>query len=226
MIAGANKMSAANSTERRAAESSSIDIEEDQALHPHTQAAEPFIGSLLVCDSNAVVSMSRHRRTSEQIDLRAVAHHHTCVDFKPVPDICMDWLTTHAPPAFRVLPTQPNDPHMYLAVSLSLLCKLPLLSDVIMLECMPIDSHDEEAALPENISVDSMTCKARVPFDPPGTLWALISVLILLDGGHESLDVTMWLGNCYWDPCLAAQTLEVRNPALEKSSIACLAFQE
>lgn len=123
--------------------------------------------------------------------------------FKRASQQCIERLLQHPPATFHAeLKGTNREPHLEVVLQTSAVKLLPLLSDI----------HEEAIASEQP---DGVT----VPFNPPCSVWSLVTVLLLLEG-----DVTIeaWLGNLEHDVTLAARTLEVR-PNLHLNSRYCAA---
>lgn len=70
-----------------------------------------------------------------------------------------------------------------------------------------VDRTDEAASSTTAVDHVHLTREHSVPFTPPASLWALASVLLILEG---RLNFWHWLGSVDGDPRLAADTLAVR----------------
>jgi hypothetical protein len=116
--------------------------------------------------------------------------------FKLASQQVIERLLSYPPKTFHAELKGTNlEPHLNVVLKTSALNALPLLADI----------HEEAFALAVEQEI------VTVPFNPPCSVWSLVTVLLLLEG-----DVTIegWLGNVEHDVSLAARSLEVRNQHL------------
>lgn len=110
--------------------------------------------------------------------------------FKPAWRQCLERLLAYPPSTFHTVLRGTNiAPHVDVVIKQSALHAIPLLSDI-----------GQEAL------ADNAVKGAQVPFQPPCSVWSLVSVLLLQEG---DVSIDFWLGAEEHDVSLAAQALEV-----------------
>lgn len=153
------------------------------ALSEHTaNSASASVGHVQFTQDEARITMVHVPETCESSDGK--------YNFKLASQQCIERLLAFPPATFHAELQGTNvEPHLHVVLKTSALKALPLLGDI----------HEEALAVEEQ---DSVT----VPFNPPCSVWSLVTVLLLLEG-----DVTIeeWLGSVEHDVSLAARTLEV-----------------
>ena len=157
--------------------------EEDMAVLARTAGSSESIGHVHFSQNEARVTMVQVPESCESSDGKYA--------YKLASQQCIEQLLAHPPATFHTEFKGTNiEPHLHVVLKSSALRALPLLGDI----------HEE--ALCAKDEHDSVT----VPFNPPCSVWSLVTVLLLLEG-----DVTIdgWLGHVENDVSLAARTLEV-----------------
>jgi hypothetical protein len=118
--------------------------------------------------------------------------------------------------AFSILYSQQANgtDEVQLIISYNLIGNLPVLKDLwdstapAVSETADSDDGADAQATAERVLRGS---EHTVPFSPPSSLWALASVLLILEG---RLNFWHWLGSPDGDPRLAADTLTVRTSSV------------
>jgi hypothetical protein len=112
-------------------------------------------------------------------------------NFKPASQQVIEQLLAHPTTTFYAELRGTNaEPHVNVVLKSSAIKALPLLADI----------HDEACVADQE--------RVTVPFDPPCSVWSLVTVLLLLEG---AVTIDGWLGNVEHDVSLPARTLEVRS---------------
>lgn len=121
-------------------------------------------------------------------------------------DACMMQLSRCSSQSFRIQVVQSSSDvteksgcGVALRVDVCLVQKIPLLGDVLLTSQCPELAIDAGGHNADDINT--------VYFNPPGSIWALASVLMLLE---SIVGVKQWLGRSDVDTTLAAETLVVR----------------
>jgi hypothetical protein len=144
---------------------------------------EEHMGLVRFTDEFAYVSIAPVPEAAKAVDGKYT--------FKPAWQQCMERLMAYPPSSFHAVLRGTNlSPHVDVVIRQSSLHSIPLLSDIW-----------QEAL------ADNFTKSVEVPFEPPCSVWSLVSVMLLLEG---DVTIDFWLGAEEHDVSLAAQTLEVR----------------